>query len=393
MELSITPKQIQYVKNLISDIFAIEEIKQEGKNPVFQLYPRFDLKRSRKIIRERLKITGYKFTLEEKEDLFYLEITGFAGRRVPALNIILFVLTLLTVYIVPVFYKSSYKLLVPILNGPPEIIARFLSQHNHTDFIFQNISAVWGMTKHELSQGTGLVFTVALISILFVHEMAHYIASRRREIITSWPYFIPAPNIIGTFGAVIKSISPFRNRRDLIEVGASGPIAGWIVAIGWLWYGLSISSVLPPNQLLPFEGFSMEGESILVKFMVTNLIGNAPAGYFYQFSEAAFAGWVGLLITAINMLPIGQLDGGHVIYGLAKGKKQFILGIISVAGLLFLGYFSPIWWFFAAFGLIFGIKHPRTMNDFEKLPRFALWMGIAAVLILILSFTPIPFRA
>jgi membrane-associated protease RseP (regulator of RpoE activity) len=228
------------------------------------------------------------------------------------------------------------------------------------------------------------------MSILLVHEMGHFIASRRRGVITSWPYFIPAPNIIGSFGAVIKSKSPFWNRRDLLEVGAAGPVAGWIVAVAWLIYGLSHSTVAMAVQNPKVLIFTMTGESILVRFLAPLLAGPAPDGYFYIFSEAAFAGWVGVLITAINMLPIGQLDGGHVIYGLV-GRFQQRLGWLSVLLLLVLGIQSMMWWFFVLLGFIFGVKHPPTLNDSLPPERPAVIMGIAALIILVLSFTPVPF--
>lgn len=247
------------------------------------------------------------------------------------------------------------------------------------------------MTMKALSHGEGLLFTVAMISILFCHEMGHYIASRRRDIVTSWPYFIPAPNIIGTFGAIIKSKSPFWNRSDLIAVGAWGPIAGWVVALFFLIYGLTQSSIIPATELMAFEGHSLSGESLLMKFLTLQILGPAPLGYFYRLSEAAFAGWVGLLVTSINMLPIGQLDGGHVLYGLTR-KTQHILGYIALAGLLLLGFKSNIWWFFAIFGIVFGVKHPPTLNDRKQLDQKSTVIAVVALIILLISFTPVPFE-
>jgi membrane-associated protease RseP (regulator of RpoE activity) len=121
------------------------------------------------------------------------------------------------------------------------------------------------------------------------------------------------------------------------------------------------------------------------------LVGSAPEGHFFRLSEAAFAGWVGLLVTAINLLPIGQLDGGHIVYGLAR-QRQHLLGKVATGGLLLIGFQSPMWWFFAAFGLFFGMSHPPTLNDQRPLSRSARWMGWIALGILVLSFTPVPFR-
>jgi len=343
---------------LLNDLFTVEAVYRRDSSLMFSLTCRYDRLSSHKLIKDRLKMAGYRFTINDSEDNLILCIDPRPRFKIPPVNIVLFLLTLITVYIVPVFLKNF---------------------------------TVKG-TLADLARGDGIEFTLALISILFVHEMGHFTASRRRNIITSWPYFIPAPNIIGTFGAIIKSKSPFWNRRDLIEVGAAGPIAGWIVAVCWLVYGLSQSQLQPIDSFTFGEmAFSMEGESILTRLGTLALIGPAPEGYYYKFTEAAFAGWVGLLVTAINMLPIGQLDGGHVIYGLFP-KYQKSLGKIAMVALILLGFQSMMWWFFAAFGFIFGVAHPPTLNDSRKPDKVATGLGIISLVILFLSFTPVPFR-
>jgi membrane-associated protease RseP (regulator of RpoE activity) len=346
------------ISRLLEDLFVIDALYHSGDKLNLSLHFKYDKKQSTKILEDRLKLAGYKYSMNQIDDKLLLQIDPKATFRIPLINIVLFFLTLGSVYFVPVYFKENINL--------------------------EN-------TLNALSNGDGIEFTIAMISILFIHEMGHYIASRRRDIITSWPYFIPAPNIIGTFGAVIKSKSPFWNRRDLIEVGAWGPIAGWIVAVGWLWYGLTQSVIVPENELQGLFGFSLDGESIFMKISTLSILGKAPEGHFYQFTEAAFAGWVGLLVTSINMLPIGQLDGGHVLYGLFR-KKQMPFGLTAMGLLLILGYTSPMWWFFALFGIIFGVKHPPTLNDSKEPGRNAKILGIIAVIILIISFTPVPFR-
>jgi membrane-associated protease RseP (regulator of RpoE activity) len=186
---------------------------------------------------------------------------------------------------------------------------------------------------------------------------------------------------------VIKSKSPFWNRRDLIEVGAAGPVAGWIVAVGWLIYGLSKAVQVPEPASL--TGTIMFGHSLLTSLLSSIIQGPAAPGYTFTFPEAAFAGWVGLLVTAINMLPIGQLDGGHVLYGLFY-RIQRPLGLIAMAGLIALGFQSYMWWFFAAIGVIFGVAHPPTLNDTRKPSLSSRVLGWAALVILVLSFTPVP---
>jgi len=355
------------LSSLLSDMFQIGAVYKQNENLIFSLEYRFEKEKSRAAIKDRLETAGYSFKLHEQDDHLLLSINPSRTNKIPPLNIILFVATLFTVYFVPVFYKKMV--------------------------ITATLSEAFDATKEALANGAGLQFTIAMISILFVHEMGHFVAGRRRQIITSWPYFIPAPNIIGTFGAIIKSKSPFWNRRDLIEVGAAGPIAGWIVAIGWLLYGLSHSAIVTP-EVMNNTGeliFALEGESILMRLATLTIIGPAQHGSFYLLSEAAFAGWVGLLVTAINLLPIGQLDGGHILYGLFRNKQR-ILATIAMVALLALGFQSPMWWFFAAFGLFFGINHPPTLDDQRPLSAVAVSMAVISILIMILSFTPVPFR-
>ncbi|MGH8015458.1 MAG: site-2 protease family protein [Candidatus Zixiibacteriota bacterium] len=360
-------KQTDELSTLLSDLFQINAVYRQNENLIFSLEYRFAKERSQEAIKDRLKTGGYNFKLHEQGDALLLSINPERSNRIPALNIILFLATLFTVYFVPVFYKQLV--------------------------ITATLTEAFNLTVAALVQGAGLVFTLAMISILFVHEMGHFIAGRRRQIITSWPYFIPAPNIIGTFGAIIKSKSPFWNRRDLIEVGAAGPIAGWIVAIGWLIFGLSQSSIVAPDTMANTGEmvFALEGESILMRLATLSIIGPAPQGQFYLLSEAAFAGWVGLLVTAINLLPIGQLDGGHILYGLFRARQK-ILATVAMVALLALGFQSPMWWFFAAFGLFFGVKHPPTLDDGYPVSSVALGMAVCSIVIMILSFTPVPFR-
>ena len=382
-------KQIDTITSLIQDLFDISAVYRQNQDIVFSLNRRLmDHNRALKLLQERLNTAGYRFRISSQEDITVLSINPKRHLLIPKTNIILFCLTLFSVYFVPVFLRNLTAVLAQI-SIPADITVSFLDE---VRMLVHIAPLAFKNTLLDLSRGAGIEFTLAMISILFVHEMGHFVASRRRNIITSWPYFIPAPNIIGTFGAIIKSKSPFYNRRDLIEVGAAGPIAGWIVAVFWLIFGLSQSNYFPPSAFSFKDlSFSLEGESILMQLSTLTFIGQAPAGFYYKLTEAAFAGWVGLLVTAINLLPIGQLDGGHILYGLVR-RRQHILGLIAMGGLFLLGFQSQMWWFFAAFGLIFGVKHPPTIDDSRPLSKPAFYMGIAAIIIMILSFTPVPFR-
>jgi len=189
------------ITNLLRDLFDVAAVYNQGDSIAFSLICRHDPEHSAKLLADRLKTAGYRFELQQHGDTILLTVDPRARLRIPILNLVLFVLTLGTVYFVPVFIRNLGS---------------------------------FEATLTDLAGGAGIEVAIALISMLLVHEMGHFVAGRRRGIVTSWPYFIPAPSIIGTFGAVIKSKSPFSNRRDLIEVGAAGPIAGWVVALFWL---------------------------------------------------------------------------------------------------------------------------------------------------------------
>ena len=225
-------QNINRLTRLLTDLFEIVAVYQQNDQTILSLNFRFDRQKSIKLAEDRLSLSGYRFNIDEKEGSLLLTVDTVRKIKIPRKNIILFFLTVGMVYLFPVFYFNNFS-----------------------------FESAW----QSLSQGAGIEFTIALMSILLIHEMGHFIASRRRDIITSWPYFIPAPSFIGTFGAVIKSKSPFWNRRDLLEVGAAGPIAGWIIALIWLLYGLTQSTFFDPqdshNSRTAYGSVILDGES------------------------------------------------------------------------------------------------------------------------------------
>jgi membrane-associated protease RseP (regulator of RpoE activity) len=373
------------------DLYALDGWFAQEKRVILSLRRKILSPKADILLQERLKTLGYTFRLTPGETQIALTIERDRKEPFPTLNLVLFLLTICSVYFVPIFTRQIGMLSIEML--PEELRAPqgFWEGIRHLGAVIQ--TAVPGVIS-ALQRGEGVIFTLALLSILLTHEFGHYIAGRRRKLVTSWPYFIPAPppSVIGTFGAIIKAKSPFRNRRDLIEVGAAGPIAGWIVAVIWLLYGLTTSQIVAQAELTPaMMVFSLEGKSILMKFFAPLLLGSPPDGSFYLLSEAAFAGWVGLLVTALNLIPIGSMDGGHILYG-AFGKMQHRLAVVAIVGLLFLGFLSPIWWFYGTIGLLFGLTHPPTLNDSQPLTTATKVMAIISLIIMILSFTPVPFR-
>ncbi len=232
-----------------------------------------------------------------------------------------------------------------------------------------------------------LLFALPLMSILFVHEMGHYFISKKHGIATSLPFFIPIPPImpsfnIGTFGALISSRDPMPNRKALFDVGISGPLAGFIVAVPVTIIGILYSHPAPLTE--PAAGEIILGGSILFTFLSTNIL-NISAGTPIDINLIAFAGWVGLLITSINLLPAGQLDGGH-IFRAFLGEKQKYAGWIAVMIMIFTG------WFFFAIIIMFmmGMQHPPPLNDATPLDMKRKLLFFIALVILIVCYIPYP---
>ena len=235
-----------------------------------------------------------------------------------------------------------------------------------------------------------VLFALPLMSIIFIHEMGHYFISKKHGIPTSLPYFLPIPPIlpnfnIGTIGAVISSREPMPNKKALFDVGIAGPVAGFCVAIPVTAIGIATAKIVPmvsPDALA--AGETVFGSSFLIDILARGIL-NIPNGFTIDMNPILFAGWVGLLITSLNLLPAGQLDGGH-IFRAVLGDKQKYAGFIAIVIMIFTG------WLFFAFFIIFliGFMHPPPLNDKTKLDIRRRLLFILALAILILSFIPFP---
>ena len=236
----------------------------------------------------------------------------------------------------------------------------------------------------------GPLFSISLLSILGAHEFGHYWASKKNSVQSTLPYFIPAPPIFiaGTFGAFIQIKQRIPNRMVLMEIGAAGPIAGFVVALPMLILGLYLSSVTPSIGM----GNINFGSSLILNFCSQLVLGVDPSSpdINIHLHPIAFAGWIGMLITALNLMPVGQLDGGHIIYAIAPGKHSAI-GKIFFAGLFPLGYFWPGWFFWAAMIALMGFKTAPLKEDVEKLKLTHIVLGSISMVIFVLTFIPIPF--
>lgn len=234
-----------------------------------------------------------------------------------------------------------------------------------------------------------LWYSGAIMTILLTHEMGHFLTAKRYGISATLPYFIPIPlPPFGTMGAVIKMGGRIPNRKALFDIGAAGPIAGLVMIIPSIVIGLKMSQIVTVSSL--GENTITLGDSLLFNLLSRVVLGHIPQGQDVLLHPLAYAGWVGLLVTALNLLPIGQLDGGHVIYSLFKNRsKLFSLFFYSV--LLIVCLFFYVGWFLILILLAIFRKHPPTMNDYVPLDRKRKILGIIVLVVFVLSFTPVPF--
>lgn len=237
---------------------------------------------------------------------------------------------------------------------------------------------------------TGAPFALALLAILGAHEFGHYFLARWHKVDVTLPYFIPIPLGVGTFGAFIKMKSPVTDRRALFDVAVAGPLAGLAVAIPLLLLGLNLSNV---EAIRLSSGGMQEGNSLLyaaIKFLVFGqwLPGN---GQDVMLHPVAFAAWFGLLLTAFNLLPVGQLDGGHIIYALL-GKQARWVGYAVLVVLVVLGVVAWNGWFMWVFLIVFvtGLRHPSPLNEVTPLDSRRKLIGWLTMFIFFLTFTPTP---
>lgn len=236
----------------------------------------------------------------------------------------------------------------------------------------------------------GVPFSLTLMIILLSHELSHYFTSKKHGVQATLPYFIPAPiTIIGTFGAFIKMKSPIVSRKALIDIGASGPIAGFIISVIATLIGLSMSEVV---SLAQAKSSLSLGDSILFSFLSRMVLGVTPADYDILLNPVAFAGWIGFFVTSINLIPVGQLDGGHIAYALL-GEKHFGLSFILILLMSLLGLLLWEGWIvWAVLLFILGLRHPPVIYWEIPLDRKRKFIGWLALVIFILTFIPVPFK-
>ena len=267
------------------------------------------------------------------------------------------------------------------------------------------LSTTWAGALHQgvnlLEQpseiAVGLWYSVGLMLILGVHELGHYFMARHHGLNVSPPFFIPVPFALGTFGAFIQMKSPTRNRRALFDVAVAGPLAGLVIAIPALLIGLQTTEVLPPDAkpaaAMMGHGTSA-GSSFLFALISKIALGDQlQDGYLLKLSPLAFAGWLGLLVTALNLMPIGQLDGGHMARAMFGRRVGETISSVAMWSLFLLAIFVwPGLLFFALFIYFIAGRGTPPLNDITPISPGRRWIGYATFVILALILIPLPHK-
>ena len=334
-----------------------------------------------------LNARGYTPTLRpantDNPDDVVVRVLPGVMRRGPSrwwINAVLFVLTLLSTLFAGALYSDA----VTTLRSNWDLISpRFLL--------------------------AGLPFALALLGVLAAHEFGHYFAARYHKVAVTLPYFIPMPLTFGTLGAFIQLKEPVSDRRKLFDIGVAGPLAGLVLAVPLLIYGLATSPVaVPPTT----QGVLLEGNSILYYFAKLLIFGkvlpNPVTGEDVFMNQVTYAAWIGLLVTALNLLPVGQLDGGHTVFAMfGEGAKIINRITVAVLAVFALASLQPVQrllpqlsgvayggWFLWLFLILFliGVQHPPALDDVTRLDRRRWWIGVLVIIIFILIFVPVPMR-
>jgi membrane-associated protease RseP (regulator of RpoE activity) len=280
------------------------------------------------------------------------------------LNIALFIATLFSVLIV------GYEMAIS------QIAAENIAQAR--DILDRGLIELW----------RGLPYAVSILLILGAHELGHYFAARYHNVAVTLPYFIPAPfvSLIGTFGAFIQLRAPMRNRKTLLDVGAAGPLMGLIFAVPILFIGLATS------QLDAIRPGTLEGNSLLYALAKTLTFGRfVPDGVVDVYvNQLAWAGWTGLLVTGLNLIPIGQLDGGHILYALI-GERARLLYYPIIAGMVALVFITEAWFFWLILLFLFGRVYATPLDTITRLDRRRQIVAVVSLIVFVVTFVPLPF--
>lgn len=273
------------------------------------------------------------------------------------------------------------------------VTATLVGRAHYYSFLVDFVPRPLMFTSGRQLMAGGLWYSVTILAILGAHEMGHYLACRYYRVDASLPFFLPFPSsLTGTLGAFIRIRSPIRTKPVLFDIGVAGPIAGFVVAVPAMIAGIALSRVVK----LPADFVGLElGEPLLFQAVSRVLWGTIPDGYSLNLHPMAFAAWFGLLATALNLFPIGQLDGGHISYAvLGRRSTSITYGAIAIA--VALTFFSLSWLVWTVLMVVmlfvFGPRHPATLDEHVPLDRVRLVIAGLALLIFVACFTPAPIQ-
>jgi len=382
--LDVQGEIVTRLREAVADVFVVEDVtygqssRQPGRGRRQMLRLRGQLMLSAeeafKVVAPRFEALGHTLLLrrEDGKDVIYA-VPGVV-RPTPSkrwVNVALFVLTVISV----------------LFTG-----ATTVGFEGET---FSELVA-YGLTHLHL----GLPAATALMVPLLAHEFGHYLTARHFGLPATLPYFVPLPfplSPLGTMGAIIRMKGPMLNRKTLLAVGAAGPLAGFLVALPFLIWGLSVS---PVTEFDPVTGLGisdagtlLEGNSILYAGVKYLLFGQflPGGGKDVLLDPVAFFAWAALLVTGINLIPAGQLDGGHIAYALLGDKARWVTRAMLVLTLI-MGFLWQGWWLWALLIWFFGQQHAAPLDDITPLTTRLRLLAVAVLLIFVLTFIPIPLR-
>ncbi len=356
-------KEIEYVKSLVARHFPVYDIRVTYD--VVEFFCRVDdttLEDEFERMRLEMGESGYipMIVYDKGEHIVTVAKKPVAKYRSIYVNIALLIITFLTVLFAGVIYWLGYD-------------DRPLSDMFTPDVMLMGL----------------LTFALPLLGILGVHELGHYFAARRRKVAASMPFFIFGPPPLGTFGAFISLRDPIPNKKALLEIGMAGPVAGLLLALPLGFLGASLTNaVANPAPINVGSGGILTINYSLLTWLMSQVV---PLEGSYRMHPLEFAAWVGFLVTALNLLPFGQLDGGHIARALLGSRSKY-LGYATIAILLGLGLYYTGWLIFALFVFILGARHPPPLNDISPLGKKRALVGVLTFVLLVFAFVPVPMQ-
>lgn len=236
----------------------------------------------------------------------------------------------------------------------------------------------------------GISYSIAIMLILLGHEMGHFFMSRGHGIKATLPFFLPFPlSPFGTLGAVIRMEGPLTSRKAIFDTGVTGPLMSLILSIPAIAVGLKLSTLIPTSQIR--EGTIHLSDPFLFSMIQRLVLGEVSEHVDVLLHPIGYAGWVGLFVTALNLFPVGQLDGGHIAYALF-GRKSRVIYLIAIAAMGFITiFYNPGWILLLILMILFGFRHPMPLDDQTPIDGKRKVVGIIMFLVFLLSFTPSPF--